>query len=103
MALFEVDQVALTLLQVDALLFPVVILTIRWIVEYETEALSEETVERSAYVFYVLILALTFIGFASSLSIIVGPFRTLLIELSVIALSIFFGAYGYLMYILGFG
>lgn len=97
--LFRVDQVALTLLQVVGLLFPVVLLTLRYLAEHELEAMSEAGEEKTLQAAVLMIFLLSAIGFLASLSIIFSTVRVDLIRMSVLAMAVFFLAYGYLIFV----
>ena len=96
---FQINQVVLTLLQVVALLFPVVILTMRYLLEHESGQISEKRRNKIGIIFLSLIFLLSISGFTSSASIIFRSYERTLVEISVLSLMAVFLLYGYSIFL----
>ena len=95
----ELNDIALTLLQVTGLLLPVVFLTANFVKkEGIFDKISDKKQNKLSKLFIYMILSLSVTGFLATLGILRGSIKESLLFISVLFLASFFLMYGIFIY-----
>jgi len=96
----QLNDIALALLQVTALLLPVVFLSMNFAKNEGLDSYSERIQGKIARVFIYMIVCLTGTGFLATFGLLETSIKRFLLFASVVLLSVFFAFYGHFIYLL---
>jgi hypothetical protein len=91
----ELNDIALVMLQVTALLLPAVFLTMNFVKEDGLDSLRDSEIETIGNLLIIMIFSLTVTGFTASIGVLDTQLKDIILFVSVISLALFFVAYGW--------
>lgn len=96
----ELNDIALVMLQMTALLLPAVFLTMNFVKKDAWNKLKIKQKDIVGKLLIIMISSLTITGFTASIGVLESPVKTFVLFISVFFLALFFVSYGYFIYVI---
>ena len=96
----ELNDIALTLLQVTGLLLPVVFLTANFVKNEGLGQFPDGVQRKMGHILVLMVFTLAITGFFATVGILRSPMKSMVLFISVCLLAIFFILYGLFIYFL---